>query len=131
MTYKEYIEATVENIREFIKNHVFDDELHYPEKIRSRAFESDYVTGYNSGTFTNDIKVAEENAGEVIFDQDFIEDVHKYDVDLNAVMLQGVQATDVLARCLAMNHINIAILAEEERKRRKREREKTERSELG
>lgn len=129
MTYKEYISVTVENIRKFLREHISDGDLYYPEKIRNLAFESEYVTGYSCNTFTNDPKIASDNACEVIFDQSFIDDVHANEVDLNKVMVEGVEATDVLARCLAMTHINIAVLAEEERERRKREREKAERSE--
>ena len=67
---------------------------------------------------------AAENIKEVLFDEKFLADFNERNMNMQEIMAYGAEAIDVVARCLALKHISIKKLVEQERQRRsKKQRE--------
>ncbi len=57
-------------------------------------------------------------------DEQFLADFNERNMNMQEIMAHGAEAIDVVARCLALKHISIKKLVEQERQRRiKRQRE--------
>ena len=63
---------------------------------------------------------AAENIKGVLFNSKFLADFNSVGLDMQNVMAYGPEAIDVVARCLALKHISINELVEEEREKRLR-----------
>ena len=82
------------------------------------------MTGVYSGHCTSVVGSAAENIKDVLFDEKFLRDFNERGMDMQEVMAYDPEAIDVVARCLALKHISMLDLIEEEQQRRiKRQRE--------
>ena len=123
MTYKEYIEDTIKNCMTVLSECPAGDLLD-ANHLRSILWEDDRVTGVISGYCTSVKDSAAENIKEVLFDEQFLADFNERNMNMQEIMAHGAEAIDVVARCLALKHISIKKLVEQERQRRiKRQRE--------
>ena len=117
MTYEQYIEETIENCKKVLSD-CSAGELLDIEHLKKILWEDDRVTGVISGYCTSTTKSATENISGVLFNKEFLADFNEAGMNMQTVMAYGAEAIDVVARCLALKHINILELAEKERKRR-------------
>ena len=117
MTYEQYIEETKANCAKVLSN-CSAGELLDVEHLRKLLWEDDRVTGVISGFCTSVNGNAAENIKDVLFDEDFLADFNERKMNMQEVMAYGADAIDVVARCLALKHISILELVEQEQKRR-------------
>ena len=117
MTYEQYIEETKANCAKVLSN-CSAGELLDVEHLRKLLWEDDRVTGVISGFCTSVNGDAAENIKDVLFDEDFLADFNERKMNMQEVMAYGAEAIDVVARCLALKHISILELVEQEQKRR-------------
>ena len=117
MTYEEYITETTENCRRVLADRGIG-ELMDIEHLRNILWEDDRVTGVISGYCTSLEGKAAEKIQGVLFNNDFLADFNEHHLDMQTIMAYGPEAVDIVIRCLALNHINIVQLAEEEHERR-------------
>ncbi len=117
MTYEQYIEETKANCAKVLSN-CSAGELLDVEHLRRLLWEDDRVTGVISGFCTSVNGNATENIKDVLFDEDFLADFNERKMNMQEVMAYGAEAIDVVARCLALKHISILELVEQEQKRR-------------
>ena len=117
MTYEQYIEETKANCAKVLSN-CSAGELLDVEHLRKLLWEDDRVTGVISGFCTSVNGNAAENIKDVLFDEDFLADFNERKMNMQEVMAYGAEAIDVVARCLALKHISILELVEQEQKRR-------------
>lgn len=119
MTYDEYIAVTTENCKAVLTD-CSNRELEVIEHIRRILWEDDRVTGVLSGICSSMKGEAAENIKGVLFNDLFLKDFNQVGLNMQNVMVYGPEAIDVVARCLALKHININKLIEEERENRRR-----------
>ena len=117
MTYEQYIEETKANCAKVLSN-CSAGELLDVEHLRRLLWEDDRVTGVISGFCTSVNGNAAEKIKDVLFDEDFLADFNERKMNMQEVMAYGADAIDVVARCLALKHISILELVEQEQKRR-------------
>ena len=123
MTYKQYIEDTTDNCRKGLSD-CSAGELLDLEHMRKILWEDDRVTGVISGRCAAVNGTPTENIKDVLFDPMFLSDFNERGMNMQEVMAYGAEAIDVVARCLALKHISMLDLIEEEQQRRiKRQRE--------
>lgn len=118
MTFDEYIDVTKENVRLALKNYS-RKEL---EGDRMQYFLSldGSVTGASLGRCLKATQHDYEYLTQVIFDSDFLVDVQKYKIDMTVIFDNGPECIDVLARSLALAHIDTKTMIEEELEYRKK-----------
>ena len=119
MTYDEYIAETKENCKKVLAD-CTNRQLENIEYLRRILWEDDKVTGVISGVCSSLKGKAAENIKGVLFNSKFLADFKSVGLDMQNVMAYGPEAIDVVARCLALKHISINKLVEEERERRRR-----------
>lgn len=117
MTYEQYIEETNANCMKVLSD-CSAGELLDLEHLRKILWEDDRVTGVMSGYCTSVNGDASENIEDVLFDENFLADFNEREMNMQEVMAYGADAVDVVARCLALKHISILELVENEQKRR-------------
>ena len=123
MTYDEYIDETTANCMDVLSD-CSTGELLDIEYLRNILWEDDRVTGVISGYCTSVRGSSSENIKEVLFDEQFLADFNERNMNMQEIMAHGAEAIDVVARCLALKHISIKKLVEQERQKRiKRQRE--------
>ena len=129
MTYAEYIEETKVNCSKVLAD-CSESELLDFEHIRKILWEDDRVTGVISG-YCNSVRgTAAENIEGVLFDSKFLEDFNERNMNMQEVMAYGADAIDVVARCLALKHISIRELVEQEQQRRIRRQKEVRKASL-
>ena len=119
MTYDEYIAETTKNCMKVLADRT-NRELENIELIRRILWQEDRVTGVINGICSSMKGKAAENIKGVLFNNLFLKDFNEVGLNMQIVMAYGPEAIDVVARCLALKHININKLIEEERERRRR-----------
>ena len=119
MTYDEYIAETTKNCMKVLADRT-NRELENIELIRKILWQEDRVTGVINGVCSSMKGKAAENIKGVLFNDLFLKDFNEVGLNMQNVMAYGPEAIDVVARCLALKHININKLIEEERERRRR-----------
>ena len=119
MTYDEYIAETTKNCMKALADRT-NRELENIELIRKILWQEDRVTGVINGVCSSMNGKAAENIKGVLFNDLFLKDFNEVGLNMQNVMAYGPEAIDVVARCLALKHININKLIEEERERRRR-----------
>lgn len=119
MTYDEYIAETTKNCMKALADRT-NRELENIELIRRILWQEDRVTGVINGICSSMKGKAAENIKGVLFNDMFLKDFNEVGLNMQNVMAYGPEAIDVVARCLALKHININKLVEEERERRDR-----------
>ena len=117
MTYEQYIEETNANCMKVLSD-CSAGELLDLEHLRKILWEDDRVTGVMSGYCSSVNGDASENIEDVLFDENFLADFNEREMNMQEVMAYGADAIDVVARCLALKHISILELVENEQKRR-------------
>ncbi len=123
MTYENYIEETTNNCMSVLAD-CSAGELLDVEYLRKILWEDDRVTGVISGYCTSVRGTPEDNIKDVLFDEKFLADFNERKMNMQEIMAYGADAIDVVARCLALKHISIRKLVEQEQQRRiKRQRE--------
>ena len=114
MNFKDYIEETKDNAMEYIQenwDYLKDKES---EEIFDDLFLSDSVTGNASGSFTFSTYQAEQNIAELIFDEDFIDELEgNFGGNLGDLIKRGAECVDVTARCLALYYVDIDKIMDE------------------
>ena len=119
MTYDEYIAETTKNCMKALADRT-NRELENIELIRKILWQEDRGTGVISGICSSMKGKAAENIKGVLFNDLFLKDFNEVGLNMQNVMAYGPEAIDVVARCLALKHININKLIEEEQERRRR-----------
>lgn len=119
MTYDEYIAETIENCKKILAD-CTNRQLENIEYLRRILWEDDKVTGVISGVCSSMKGEASENIKGVLFNSKFLADFNSVGLDMQTVMAYGPEAIDVVARCLALKHVSINKLVEEEREKRLR-----------
>ncbi len=117
MTYDEYISETTENCK-LVLSDCHYNELEDIEYLRKILWEDDRVTGVIDGRCSSIKGNAAENIKGALFDQRFLADFNGCGLNMQKVMAYGSEAIDVVIRCLALKHISIIELAEQERESR-------------
>lgn len=117
MTYADYIKETTENCMKVLSECSANDILN-DKRIKEILWQDDRVTGVVSGCCTSLKGSAEENIKDILVDEEFLEDFNKREMDMQETLAYGPQALDSVARCLALSHISIRELIENEQKRR-------------
>ena len=118
MNYQQYIDETTDNCRKVLSD-CSSGELLDLEHMRKILWEDDRVTGVVSGRCCSVRGTPEENIKEVLFDPMFLKDFNEREMDMQYVMAFGAEAIDMVARCLALKHISMIELIEQEQQRRK------------
>lgn len=125
MDFREYIEETKENAKEYIKENWEYLKDKTMEEVQDDLFIADTVTGNASGSFTFNTYDAQQNALGLIFDEDFINALQwNFGQDLGELIKRGAEIVDVTARCLALYEFDLDEIMEEV----KEEREKKEKN---
>ena len=119
MTYEQYIEETRANCAKVLSD-CTNRQLENIEYLRRILWEDDKVTGVISGVCSSMKGKAAENIKDVLFNGEFLADFNSVGLNMQNVMAYGPEAIDVVARCLALKHISINDLVEEEREKRLR-----------
>ena len=119
MTYEQYIEETRANCAKVLSD-CTNRQLENIEYLRRILWEDDKVTGVISGVCSSMKGKAAENIKDVLFNNQFLADFNSVGLNMQNVMAYGPEAIDVVARCLALKHISINDLVEEEREKRLR-----------
>ncbi len=117
MTYEQYIEETKANCAKVLSN-CSAGELLDVEYLRKILWEDDRVTGVISGYCTSVEGDVNAKIKDVLFDDDFLADFNERKMNMQEVMAYGADAIDVVARCLALKHISILELVEQEQRKR-------------
>ena len=118
MTYEQYIEETTCNCSRVLMD-CSAGQLLDVEYVRNILWEDDRVTGVYSGHCASVQGSAADNIKDVLFDEKFLRDFNERGMDMQEVMAYGAEAIDVVARCLALKHISILKLIEQEQQRRR------------
>ena len=119
MTYDEYIAETKENCKKVLAD-CTNRQLENIEYLRRILWEDDKVTGVISGVCSSLKGKAAENIKGVLFNSKFLADFNSVGLDMQNVMAYGPEAIGIVARCLALKHISINELVEEEGEKRLR-----------
>lgn len=114
MNFKDYIEETKDNAKEYIEENFDYLKDKESEEIFDVLFLEDSVTGNGSGSFTFSTYEAQQNISELIFDEDFIDELeHNFGGNLSELIKRGAECVDVTARCLALYYVDIDEILEE------------------
>lgn len=114
MNFREYIEETKENAKEYIKENWRYLEDKTTEEIQDDLFLADGVTGNGSGSFTFNTYKAQQNITELMFDEDFTNALKwNFGQDLGELIKRGAEVVDVTARCLSLYEFDINEIIEE------------------
>lgn len=114
MNFKDYIEETKENAKEYITSEWDYLKDKDKEEIFDILFLEDSVTGNGSGSYTFSSYEASQNISELIFDDDFIDELEgNFGENLGDLIKRGAEAVDVTARCLALYYVDIDEILEE------------------
>lgn len=115
MRFKDYIDAVVADLRSVILcgdvDHAIDVASNVDtvdddtvDRVREYLDTCDCVTGNGSGSYTFNSWEAAQNVGELLFDDDFVEECDDLDISIGDILKRGPEAVDVTARCLALYH---------------------------
>ena len=126
MTYTDYINETRENCLKVLSE-LSDSDIQNTEKTVRFLATDDRVTGVYSEHCTSMKGNAEDNIKDVIFDEEFLNDFNGNKMDMQDTMAHGPEAVDAIVRYLAIKHISIIELIEQEKAKRRLKREKTAR----
>ena len=114
MNFRDYIDETKENAKDYIQfewQYLKDKEA---SEIFDILFLEDSVTGNGSGSYTFSTYQAEQNIAELLFDDDFIDELEgNFGGNLGDLIKRGAEAVDVTARCLALYYVDIDEILEE------------------
>lgn len=114
MNFREYIEETKENAKEYIKENWEYLKDKTGEEVQDDLFLADGVTGNGSGSFTFNTYKAQQNIAELMFDEDFTNALKwNFGQDLGELIKRGAEVVDVTARCLALYEFDINEIIEE------------------
>ena len=124
MDFREYIEETKENAKEYIKENWEYLKDKTGEEIQDDLFVADEVTGNGSGSFTFNTYEAKQNVVELMFDEDFVNALKwNFGQDLGELIQKGPESVDVTARCLALYEFDINEIIEEVKEEQEEEHE--------
>lgn len=113
MDFREYIEETKENAKEYIKENWEYLKEKTIEELQDDLFIADEVTGNASGSFTFNAYEAQQNVSELMFDEDFINALQwDFGQDLGELIKRGAEIVDVTARCLALYELDLEEIIE-------------------
>ena len=125
MDFREYIEETKENAKEYIKENWEYLKDKTMEEVHDDLFIADAVTGNGSGSFTFNSYDAKQNVSGLIFDEYFINALEwNFGQDLGELIKRGAEIVDVTARCLALYEFDLDEIMEEVKEEQEREEEK-------
>lgn len=114
MDFREYVEETKENAKEYIREsweYLKDKTI---EELQDDLFIADAVTGNASGSFTFNAYEAQQNVSGLIFDEYFINALKwNFGQDLGELIKRGAEIVDVTARCLALYEFDLDEIMEE------------------
>lgn len=114
MNFKDYIKETKENAKEYINENFDYLKDKESEEIFDILFLEDSVTGNGSGSYTFSTYQATQNVNELLFDEDFIDELEgQFGGDLGDLIKRGAEAVDVTARCLALYYVDIDEILDE------------------
>lgn len=114
MDFREYIEETKENAKEYIKENWKYLKDKTREEVQDDLFIADTVTGNGSGSFTFNTYDAQQNVSELIFDEYFINALEwGFGQNLGELVQKGAEVIDVTARCLALYEFDLDEIIEE------------------
>lgn len=114
MDFREYVEETKENAKEYIREswEYLKDKTR--EELQDDLFIADAVTGNRSGSFTFNAYEAQQNVSGLIFDEYFINALKwNFGQDLGELIKRGAEIVDVTARCLALYEFDLDEIMEE------------------
>lgn len=100
MYFADYINEVYNDGRAYIDENIeyYDDF----DTIYDYMWCADSVTGNGSGSYTFSTHVAQQNVAEVIWDEDFLDELVGIGWSIEDTFKQGAEALDVTARCLAL-----------------------------
>ena len=114
MNFREYIEETEENAKEYIKENF---KYINKEDLYDDLFVDDAVTGNGSGSYTFNTLESENNVKDLIFDEKFKDVCNEWSYTIGDLIEQGAESFDVTARCMALSFINIDKIYDEIKER--------------
>lgn len=101
MTFNDYIEAVRTDAVEAVNQGDYDYCADVEEAL-DEMWCDDSITGNGSGSYTFNAQQAAKNTADLIWDDDFLEELEGMGIDLANILRDGPEALDVTARCLAL-----------------------------
>lgn len=101
MNFDDYIAQTLEDGKKFIDEN-YKRYTDFQELFDDLQLD-DSVTGNMSGSYTFSSYKAKENVADVIWDDDFNDELCETGANLSEIIKHGPEEVDVWARCLAVN----------------------------
>ena len=107
MDFEDYIAQTLDDGKKFIDENYeqYDDFQELFDDIEN----DDSVTGNMSGSYTFNSYKAKKNVADIIWDNEFADELCEVGTSLDEIMKQGPEAVDVWARYLAVNYNYISL----------------------
>lgn len=114
MEFKDYKKEVEEDVKKYIKENI---DYIKKEELYDDLFLADSVTGNASGSYTFNTYKAEENVKDLIWDDEFIDELRfQFGEEIGDLIKRGPEVLDVTARCLALAYVDIDSLYDEIKK---------------
>lgn len=101
MTFQDYVNEVIKDACEAIDDGVYDY-VNDADDLTDEMWCDDSITGNGSGSYTFNTWKAQQNVSDVIWDEEFLNELDDMCVDLGSLMKDGAEAVDVTARCVAL-----------------------------
>ena len=89
------------------EEHTFEEVLGY---LRDDLWNVDEVTGNASGSYTMNSEKAKDNIKDVIFDDEFINELPSIGESIEDIISKGPETIDVVARIAAISYLDEEML---------------------
>ena len=100
MNFQDYIACVRADGEDFINDQYKD--YNDWDSIYDEMFVNDGVTGNSSGSYTFNTYTAKKNVEELVWGDDFINELNGMGMNLAECIKGGPESMDVIARCLAL-----------------------------
>lgn len=107
MTFNEYVEEVENLVKEAINDpHSQYLDMDNADEVRDEMWIDDAITGNGSGSFYGNSAQSKESVIDLVFDEDFHSELEGLGDDMS-VFTKGPETVDVVARCLALGHVDV------------------------
>lgn len=103
MLFMDYIDAVTTDAVDAVERGDYDTYTDIDDVIDA-MWVDDGITGNGSGSYTFNAYKAQENVSDLIWDDQFIDELDGMCIDLADLLRDGAESVDVTARCLALSY---------------------------
>lgn len=103
MLFMDYIDAVTTDAVDAVERGDYDTYTDIDDVIDA-MWVDDGITGNGSGSYTFNTCKAQENVSDLIWDDQFIDELNGMCIDLADLLRDGAESVDVTARCLALSY---------------------------